>query len=756
MRRPLIIAFLLMGFTFTVTQGLVIRAILVACGGNELLIGVVLGSWLLIEAMGSALAGRLATRVRFTASAFAGLQTILALLLPATIVAGFLAHLFTGALPGEGVGVGPAVRVTVLLLLPVGLVDGAMFAVGCVAGLHLADRQRLSAGAVYALEALGGIAGGVVLTYLLIPLSQPVRAALLLGVLNLVSALSLVRGRLARLLVAGMLLLTLGSLASPVADHLLAWAVAEQWVGHRVVAYADSVYGNVTVIQRESEYTFFVDGAPLFTTPNPDTARVEELVHLPLLLGPSPRRVLLLSGGIGGVLHEVLKYPVQSVDYAELDPLLIAEMRSFPTALTRAELDDPRVKVHLIDGRLLVREQAARDDVRYDLILMNLPYPTTLQVNRFFTVEFYRATRSLLTDQGLLVVPLPGSLTYLGPELTDLHNLVRQALGQAFPHVRPIPGETVLWLASPSPDIWQDDALVLVERWEAAGREARLITAPYIHYKFDPARAAWFQETLARGRAVPTNEDLHPAGVFYGLAYWEAVFAPELAVPFGVLAGLNLPLLVTGVLVAWGGLWVAGWRWPGLRRATVPIAVGTTGWGGMAADIIIILAFQTLRGHVYHQIGLLIAAFMAGLAAGGLGMNALLRRRPAGSRWLALLEAMILGFWLPGPGLLVVLAGEGAPGLVLPVLLLGNAGAGLLVGAEFPLANVLVNKRPGAASEPVPGSTAGYIYAMDLAGAFAGAIVVGVVLVPVVGMIGTGLLVATLKAGSLMLVATRS
>ena len=63
----------------------------------------------------------------------------------------------------------------------------------------------------------------------------------------------------------------------------------------------------------------------------------------------------MLSGGLGGALHELAKYPLERIDYAELDPLLIEAVRRFPTPLTIGELTDPRVRVEHVDGRLLVR-----------------------------------------------------------------------------------------------------------------------------------------------------------------------------------------------------------------------------------------------------------------------------------------------------------------------------------------------------------------------------------------------------------------
>ena len=68
MKRVLGFGFLLMGFSFTVTQGLLIRELLVAFFGNELAIGLILGNWLILEAIGSGLLGRTADRWRGKAS----------------------------------------------------------------------------------------------------------------------------------------------------------------------------------------------------------------------------------------------------------------------------------------------------------------------------------------------------------------------------------------------------------------------------------------------------------------------------------------------------------------------------------------------------------------------------------------------------------------------------------------------------------------------------------------------------------------
>ncbi len=89
MKRILSFGFLLMGFTFTVTQGLLIRELMVAFFGNELSIGLIMGNWLILEAVGSGLLGRLADRWGNKPSSFATLKVLFALFLPLCLFAAY-------------------------------------------------------------------------------------------------------------------------------------------------------------------------------------------------------------------------------------------------------------------------------------------------------------------------------------------------------------------------------------------------------------------------------------------------------------------------------------------------------------------------------------------------------------------------------------------------------------------------------------------------------------------------------------------
>jgi len=766
MKRLLSFGFLLMGLSFTVTQSLLIRELLVAFYGNELSIGLVLGNWLILEALGSGLPGRLADRWGHKTSSFATLQVLFALFLPLCLVAALSVRMIVGAIPGEGVGLVPVFYSSLLILIPLALVDGAMFTFGCQAYAHLAGHQAPAIGWVYVLEAVGAIAGGIIFTYIFIPFLQSMQIVLLLSGLNLFSAALLLarsnsppqkRRTLAPSLTGVLVLLiaSFGLLISPLASEIQHWATRRSWGGHNLIYSENSVYGNVAVVQQESQYTFYADGIPILTAPVPDVASVEEMVHLPLLFVPQPRRALVLSGGVGGVLRELAKYPLTQIDYAELDPLLIKAVQRFPTPLTLSELGDPRVRVEYVDGRLLVRRktwQSAHDpQTGYDLLIVNLPYPSTLQLNRFYTVEFFQMARELLAEEGIMVVGCPGTLTYMSDELRSLNSMIYHTLQQAFPYVRPIPGDVTLWLASSSDTLSTAQMETLIERWQARGLETRMMTASHIRLKFDPRRLDWFQTSLDSKGKIAVNRDLHPTGLFYGLFYWNALFSPDLARVFALADRLNLLTLSLPIIGCALLFLIATRLIPRARKVIVPMVITTTGFTGMTADLLMVFAFQTLYGYVYHWIGLLITAFMAGLSLGGLFMTRRLDTLARKSTLFRLEMALVLyGVFLPIA--LSILTWRINDPVVFTLIQGGflglNALAGLLVGAQFPIANRMWLK--DRENQP---AAAGVLYACDLAGAFVSSIVAAVILIPVLGILETCVLTALLKLSSLMLIA---
>jgi spermidine synthase len=388
-------------------------------------------------------------------------------------------------------------------------------------------------------------------------------------------------------------------------------SIRSQWRGLNVIHNENSIYGNITVTKRGEQFTFFVDGVPSITTPVPDIASIEDLVHFPMLFHEKPESILILNGGVGGMIHEILKYPVNRVDYVELDPLLLKLVQEFPTSLTQSELSDKRVKIHYMDGRLFVQ----RTGGRFDVIFIGLSAPQSLQTNRLFSSEFFSMARGKMDSSGILAFTLPGSLTYLSPELKDLNGCILSTLKNAYRHVRVIPGEVNLYLASDSDVLDNISSNEIAKRFEDRKIRAGLITKDYIEYRLHGRWLKWFQQSMG-GRRITINSDFHPLAVFFNLSYWNSLFSPYLTEVFKWYERSSLTLSITKILLITIILAALFIKMPRLSRQSITYSIFTTGLTGMIFNLAIIFAFQSLYGYLYHQIGLLIAIFMLGIASG--------------------------------------------------------------------------------------------------------------------------------------------
>ncbi len=122
----------------------------------------------------------------------------------------------------------------------------------------------------------------------------------------------------------------------------------------------------------------------------------EMLAHVPLLTHVFPAKVLIIGGGDGGTLREVLKHPsVLQVDLCEIDQEVIETAKRFLPGLATG-FDDPRVSVHIGDGQ----EFLAECGVSYDVVLIDSSDPEGPALS-LFSEDFYRSVKEALLPGGL-------------------------------------------------------------------------------------------------------------------------------------------------------------------------------------------------------------------------------------------------------------------------------------------------------------------------------------------------------------------
>lgn len=762
-----LLALLLMGLTALLAQVILTRELLAIFFGNELSIALVLATWLVAVAVGSAAGARLAPRAAVARSlcdrhggrpaaglatpqrAFGWSQMLIAALLP---LAFFTARRVQpgGLTPGQVLGPGAMVLTSLYTLAPVCLVGGFQFVLAARAaaspwkeGRPASERGISAVALVYALEAAGAALGGVIFHCYLAEHVVPFRILAGLGLLNILSACGLLLRGLPfgapRVVIPAILLAVASVALLGRADwlELASLRASLRWSALHPVASLPSKYGALVVTEREGQISFFQSGVLLFTSQE-DYAN-EVLAHLCLLEHPAPRRVLLIGGAVAGLAAEVLKHSPVRVDCVELDPRVVELARRWlPSSLLRP-LADPRVGLHLGDGRLFIRNAQQR----YDVIIVNLPDPTTASLNRFYTLDFLRQARRALAPRGLLCLTLTGSPHHLSGALRRGAAAIDHTIALAFPDRLLVPGETMFFLAASQPSLLSSDWRLLADRLRNRHISTRFVNDAWLRDALLPFRAELVQAQLRQEPNPRVNTDLNPISYYHQTRIWLGEVSPALARPMELLSRVRLWWAAVPLVLALLVLALTRRRPARLRTTAILIATAAIGGFGLVVELLVLLAFQSACGYLYHALGGLMAAFMAGLAVG----SAVLSVREASSLafrrlFLAGIATALLVCVLLPYLLAAVLPAPALASLALGLLL---ALTGSLVGAMFPVTTALYRRERAAAA------AGGAIYAADLVGSAGAAVVAGVVAIPLLGAAGTSYAAALLLGAALVL-----
>lgn len=224
----------------------------------------------------------------------------------------------------------------------------------------------------------------------------------------------------------------------------------------------------------------------------------EALIHPAAMAHPNPRRALIVGGGDGGALEELLKHPsIREATLVELDGGVVEVARQHLGRINRGSFDDPRARVRIGDGAAFVRETTER----FDLVFLDLTDPET-PAGPLYTQDFFAACRRILAPGGALVLHL-GSPFHEADQVRSL----AEALGVTFEHVRGyglhIPLYGSYWALAVASDTL--DPVELSADEVAERLEARRIGE--LQYYNPPVHGALFALPTFYQRLMPQNSD---------------------------------------------------------------------------------------------------------------------------------------------------------------------------------------------------------------------------------------------------------
>ena len=341
---------------------------------------------------------------------------------------------------------------------------GAVLVVGALVGLEiplllriLKDQVRFKdlVAHVLTFDYVGALAASLLFPLVLVPKLGLVRTSLLFGLLNgavglwstyLLAPLLPNPGRL-RLKSAFVLLLLFMGLA---AGERLTDFAEEGMYADEVVHAVSTPYQRIVLTRGKRGFSLFLNGNLQFAAV--DEYRYHEaLVHPAMVRAPRHAHVLVLGGGDGLAVRELLRWPgVETVTLVDLDPAMtkLATQYEELAALNGHSLEDRRVRVVNADALQFLAE----GDARYDVVVVDFPDPNNFSLGKLYTTRFYGLLKSRMAPDGVAVIqstsPLMARQSFWCVEAT-----VAAAGFWTAPYHALVPsfGEWGYVLASPSP-----------------------------------------------------------------------------------------------------------------------------------------------------------------------------------------------------------------------------------------------------------------------------------------------------------------
>jgi spermidine synthase len=716
-------ALFLTGLISLLGQIVLLRELNVALYGIELIYLIGLGIWMLLTALGALIGSR-----NPSAGRTAVLFLCVALFIPLGVVFLRANRLLMDGVAGAYLPFLPQMAVLVIALLPSGLISGMMFR---EAAALYAERGRTLAGA-YGIESAGSLAGGVLATICLRYGVQNLPLAVACGLVAAAASLFFFRekgirtGRVIATLLVAFLIAILHQ--APSLDRRMT-----AWNHPGLLVTSDSPYGRITATAQSGQVSVFTNDALAFESGGTEA---ELFANLAALQHPEPRRILLLGGGWDGTLRELLRHRPVRIDAVTFELDQITLLRRHLPADIRMSLTDSAVRLTRADPRHFLKNRG----FAWDLILIGMPEPSSGETNRFYTQDFFAQCAARLHPGGIVALRLPAAENFWTPPAIRRTASVYRALASVFPEVLVLPGAMTVMTASAAPLPRSPE--VLTDRLQERGLQTRLISKPYIRYLFTNDRFTDVERRLKK-MDTPENTDIRPVCYTYAAISWLSRFFPSLAL--AELTGIEGDGKGVGK-VGWGLgiglalLFLGSHLWPTCQRGFL---AAVAGFLGIVTESVLLLAYQAKEGVLYQEIGLLLAAFMAGLALGAPVLRDLIlgtgvkKKRTRGWGYALLAGFSLLGFTATG-----IVTGGAAGGLLMTAVLL--AAAGFLVGGLFAYAGLRGVREQKKVIGP--------LYAADLIGGCLGALCGSLVLIPLLGLAGTLKGIILLSALAILLI----
>ena len=292
------------------------------------------------------------------------------------------------------------------ILLPPALLSGAAFPLAIRLATSSADQTTRITGNLIAANTLGGILGSLLVGFICIPQFGLEKSLYFITGLNLAIGITAwftldQKQRVLKYIATTASILIYLGIPQYSQTQIPADFIGE---GRNLIAYREGYGANMAIVQRDDDLELEID--KWWQGGSKKTHQIMT-AHVPMLLHPNPKNILVVGAGTGQTAERFLMYPINQLDCVDIEPTLFPFIQQhFDTKW----MNDPRAHIITEDGRNYLRHTSST----YDIISLELGEVSRPGIAFFYTTDFYERTRQRLNTNGYLIQFVP--LRFLTPD----------------------------------------------------------------------------------------------------------------------------------------------------------------------------------------------------------------------------------------------------------------------------------------------------------------------------------------------------
>jgi len=581
--RKKILLFITLGISSLIGQTVLLREMLIEVRGNEIVFSIYLSLWLLMIAVGSLLGRYLLHKKNIERWISAGFMLLSVLLILQFFGIRLLGNVFT-IISGEMFSIGNMFLLALIILTSGCLILGALFPLLCTAIKSMKDPVHEG----YIFESIGIVVGGILFAVGILFLAH-IQLIVCIGLLNYIILFLIFKRKY--MFIPIMIFLVFAFFAEPIFMNVY----ARKYIPQTLLFSRDSKYGRLDVTEEQEQMNYYWNGELFAHTDN--QAYAAQMVNFVMMQNPKARRVLLVGGMLNGFISEITKYKsLEYIDYLELDKNMIAFAPHHPDV--QYIQDDP---VHYLRT---VTEN-------YDIIFVDVPDPTSLLLNRYYTLQFFELTREHFSnDSAVLAITLSSGTNFMTPELEQLNATVWETFSGVFQSRIVIPSVKNIFIGS-NTNMLTNEVQELQVRSEKY--QSRWFNDAIIFERCNTLRIQQFFDAISGRGELNTISD--PVAYLSAVTVWTSILDMNITSTLAWMKAHNGLIFVVSLLLILLLAFCSS-KLNIQSQTQIDMQIFLVSLVNFVMQLVLLNLFQMQFGNIYFMVFLFTSFFMIGLAAG--------------------------------------------------------------------------------------------------------------------------------------------